>query len=371
MPKAEDLEKAPAKLFVDEFRPNSSEAPATVSIDLVSDPPLGVSGLTHRTDRHVVADQAVLAVRTMFTGLGHATGPVDPDYGEDLLVQTRLDGKMDDSRIWVQVKGTTADCRRRLPTIRVHPDTAERWRGSADMVIVVLWNVETGDAWYHLPRQSQSLNGSVRFRRQDRFDAESAECLVWLSRIEHASRTILRNSALMARGRPSAECQQLRDTFHVLSILFAMKLLRDLIHLGLCELREGEDSAGLAAVGGFVAAAIEIFRLFDAPNAEARGLLLDDTPAIHAKTGSLVETFGDVLQESGRGLEGLVLQVAGDLAAATASRKITISLPVLWSVEVSLVVLVATCRRAASLAVQQIDSRLVERGVDVTLLPPL
>jgi Domain of unknown function (DUF4365) len=91
-----------------------------------------------RPTQHETADKALIAVERIFAECGYATQRVYPDYGEDLVVQTTLRGRVDPNRIWVQVKGTldwdkyrTADGFR----IRVKADTALKWARSADLVV--------------------------------------------------------------------------------------------------------------------------------------------------------------------------------------------------------------------------------------------
>jgi hypothetical protein len=42
----------------------------------------------------------------VFTRQGCACEPVQQDYGEDVLVQTRVDERMEGTRLWIQVKAT-------------------------------------------------------------------------------------------------------------------------------------------------------------------------------------------------------------------------------------------------------------------------
>ena len=158
--------------------------------------------------QHVVADRAISAVRTIWADQGAAVEEVRRDYGEDLLVQTQLRGRLDDSRIWVQVKGTTQRLRNEnaCPSpVRVASSLALRWIRSLDLVVVVQWNLREEKGWYAVPRNIVSqahllehLNETtaINFSKSDNFDVSAANRLAWLARID--STNIQLQSALLS-----------------------------------------------------------------------------------------------------------------------------------------------------------------------------
>ena len=99
------------------------------------------------------------AVAAVIADAGHAAERVVNDYGEDLLVQTSYAGRMDASRLWFQVKGTASVDRYRLKrggfSISVDLDHELRWSRSADLVVIVLWDVAENVGWYALPEAGQ------------------------------------------------------------------------------------------------------------------------------------------------------------------------------------------------------------------------
>lgn len=138
------------------------------------------------------------AVAAVVTEAGHAVERVVNDYGEDLLVQTSHAGRMDASRLWFQVKGTDAVDRYRLKrggfSVSVDLDHALRWSRSADLVVVVLWDVREGCGWYAVPgnqlnpRQSLTLGRRskvLQFSEEQILNAAAIDRLVWESRIDH------------------------------------------------------------------------------------------------------------------------------------------------------------------------------------------
>jgi hypothetical protein len=151
-----------------------------------------------RTHEHVIGDQAMAAVAAVVTEAGHAAERVVNDYGEDLLIQTSHAGRMDASRLWFQVKGTDAVDRYRLKrggfSVSVDLDHALRWSRSADLVVVVLWDVGGGCGWYAIPgnqmdpRQGLTLGKRskvLQFSEEQVLDAAAIDRLVWESRINH------------------------------------------------------------------------------------------------------------------------------------------------------------------------------------------
>jgi hypothetical protein len=146
----------------------------------------------------VIGDRAVSAVMDTVAHAGYAAEIVSKDYGEDLLVQTSHVGQMDASRLWLQVKGTASLDRHLLKSgdlrLPVSFDHALRWARSADLVAVVLWDVESSRGWYTLPlSQVDQIGGfinerqtmTLQFDRRDAFSSEVVHSLAWESRINH------------------------------------------------------------------------------------------------------------------------------------------------------------------------------------------
>ncbi|WP_146178708.1 hypothetical protein [Nonomuraea fuscirosea] len=122
-----------------------------------------------------------------------------------------LAGRMDKSRIWVQVKGTTADFRfdqvklpSALGSIKVDHDLALRWLGSADLVVVVRWSVIHQTGWYLIPKLSLRAQDfwdeddnpiasiRLRFQQDHPFDGSAAHKLAWIARLDNAANGIER-----------------------------------------------------------------------------------------------------------------------------------------------------------------------------------
>jgi hypothetical protein len=149
-----------------------------------------------RPEQHTNADIAVNAVRQIFNDVGYAVDEVVHDYGEDLVVQTSLDGEMDPSRIWVQVKGT-----RRLTNfkrgvdyaVRVSLPHARKWLCIPDLVVVVLWDITAGRGFWATPRSLEFTRELARLKpdlriplsRHRVFDRDAAIRLAWMARIEN------------------------------------------------------------------------------------------------------------------------------------------------------------------------------------------
>lgn len=139
------------------------------------------------------------AVAATIADAGHAPERVVNDYGEDLLVQTSHAGRMDASRLWFQVKGTVEIERFTLKrggfSIPVDLDHELRWSRSADLVVIVLWDVEENVGWFALPDAGRvdprevldvgQHKRSVRLSEKNALTPSAVDRLAWESRLEH------------------------------------------------------------------------------------------------------------------------------------------------------------------------------------------
>jgi hypothetical protein len=84
--------------------------------------------MPYRPIQHQISSKAVAKVCDIWSNTGAAVEEIQRDYGEDLLVQTCLNEKLDASRIWVQVKGVQRAPGMRKPggkaQIRIRADSA-------------------------------------------------------------------------------------------------------------------------------------------------------------------------------------------------------------------------------------------------------
>jgi hypothetical protein len=165
-------------------------------------------GGPRRPIQHRTSDQAVDAVALVWSSVGAAVERVRQDYGEDLLVQPCTNGVMAPARIWVQVKGTRR--REKLPkTIYIPNRTLLRWVRTADLTMIVSWNVESNLGWYakisdgaDLERLLGSPSGrtAISFRAEDRFDAERAVRLAAEAFLSHVDKELLLYHAWRSQG---------------------------------------------------------------------------------------------------------------------------------------------------------------------------
>jgi len=177
-----------------------------------------------RTDEHIVGDIAAGAVAQVFRECGSAVETIEQDYGEDLLVQSAHQGKVDPSRLWVQVKGTRDISRYRNPggcyAMSVSTEHAFKWARSADAFTVILWDIEQGLGYSTFPPdQAENWNLAMLHRKTARlhfsldteelfptgpFNHRNAKRLVWHARIHHyeglLAHAILRDLEAESRG---------------------------------------------------------------------------------------------------------------------------------------------------------------------------
>ncbi len=127
---------------------------------------------------------------------GFAAEVVTNDYGEDLLVQTHNAGRMDASRLWIQVKSTTQIARLEVVggySYTVPMPQALRWARSADPVFVVLWDVAREVGYYANTRGALEdwvqgtapTRATIHFPAENAFDVAAMQRLAWESRLEH------------------------------------------------------------------------------------------------------------------------------------------------------------------------------------------
>jgi hypothetical protein len=167
-----------------------------------------------RPDQHQIGSRAATAVTAIWESTGAAVEKITEDYGEDLLVQTcDRNGRMDASRVWVQVKGTKANAEMRQPgrkhTVPVRNDLALRWARTADVVVLVYWDLEASTGWYAIPatqvdlvRLADTPDATTRITvlSDDRFDTASAKHLALRARLEHATKIVQRCKGMIYLG---------------------------------------------------------------------------------------------------------------------------------------------------------------------------
>lgn len=150
-----------------------------------------------RPDSHAIADIAVTSVMRVFSQCGWAAEVVQKDYGEDILVLPSYREKMDPCRIWVQVKGTRNVSQFWHGGEYLYPvsiDHARRWIRSADLVVVVLWDVTNDSGYWCVPIEDEQdwafdpltkKTTNIKFNPEHVFDEEAAWLVGWKSRLRH------------------------------------------------------------------------------------------------------------------------------------------------------------------------------------------
>lgn len=158
--------------------------------------------MPRRPVQHQISDKAVAKVRDVWASIGAAVEEIRQDYGEDLLVQTCFEDRMDSSRIWVQVKGVTNALLMRTHgkvQVRVESDLALRWARSADILVLILWDIENNIGWYSIPTYSElhdklaspyPRKTPLSIDSSNIFNSESAQLIAWKARMEHLTRFV-------------------------------------------------------------------------------------------------------------------------------------------------------------------------------------
>jgi len=169
---------------------------------------------------HKVGDQAATAVTAIWQQIGAAVERIAVDYGEDLLVQPcDHRDQMDAARIWVQAKGTTTHPAMHQPgrhvTVPVPSALALRWAQTADVVVLVYWDVEAATGWYAIPEAQADrvrladaaprATTSITVLSDDAFTAASARHLALRARLEHATKIVQRCKGMIMMGYDAPE----------------------------------------------------------------------------------------------------------------------------------------------------------------------
>lgn len=200
--------------------------------------------MTQRPRSHEISSLAVSSVTHEWIKSGAAVEEVRNDYGEDLLIQTSLNGSMDESRIWVQVKGK--ECVRISTktgdpaSVRVSRSHAIRWARATEVTVITLWDVTRNIGWYAIPKDqlhyphlmmSTKEHINIRFHKDSTFSTRAAKKLTWRSRIQHVNQLLLQSieSRNLAWDINSQEMEkQAHD--EVKSIAFAFLIRVGLLH---------------------------------------------------------------------------------------------------------------------------------------------
>ncbi len=140
----------------------------------------------------------MLATSSILNRAGALTESIRNDYGEDLLVQTHLNGFADDFRLLVQVKGTALKVGPDgVRKIRLNVDHLRRWVSQADPILVCVFDDLTGLVYAFAPNERFSLwslsttskkTMTIGLLESDEFNERTATRFIWWCRIGHWSR---------------------------------------------------------------------------------------------------------------------------------------------------------------------------------------
>jgi Domain of unknown function (DUF4365) len=198
--------------------------------------------MPYRPEQHQIAGKAVAKVSEIWANIGAAIEEVRQDYGEDLLVQTCLNGKMDAARIWVQVKGTQSASGMKNPggrtQIRVRADLALRWARTADLLVLILWDIQDDVGWYSIPAltdlHSELAEKSgemipLEINSENQFNARTVGDIAWHARLEHLARFVRNFRRLQEEIRDSEPGEGLWADEAVLEAVMDMMVNLDML----------------------------------------------------------------------------------------------------------------------------------------------
>lgn len=97
-----------------------------------------------KTASQSIGEIGVASITNLCTRAGWSVDQVYSDFGEDLVCQTFLNGKVDPFRILIQVKASTA-----LRGTTISRDHLIKWMCSPDLIILMFWAEEIGSGYYY------------------------------------------------------------------------------------------------------------------------------------------------------------------------------------------------------------------------------
>lgn len=199
--------------------------------------------LTQITAGHLLADRAVNAVSRVLNSAGALAERIRNDYGEDLLVQSHLDGEADDFRLLIQVKGVSASIRSDgTRNFRLKVSHLRRWISQSEPILVCVVDAATRQIHAFSPTERFSLWELVTTKRQtitvklakkDIFNIKTAKKFIWDARIVHWSRMLswyenhYHYSDLTLAAPSSRKRIQLNGNVVTLSFLTSINIIED------------------------------------------------------------------------------------------------------------------------------------------------
>lgn len=176
---------------------------------------------------HGIDDMARTAIENICSKKGWSTEVVVQDYGEDLLVQTAYQEKIDHFKVWLQVKGTKdietyrkADGKIKFQLSYAH---IFKWIRSLDNCYVVLWDTTNDFGLYFSPKTDldeldvytkTTASITITFNEENIISQESLHKLEWESRINHFY-SIIAQAKYEMLNTLSSEKEHYQKLFHI------------------------------------------------------------------------------------------------------------------------------------------------------------
>lgn len=201
---------------------------------------------------HLLGDLGVHAISSLWTKAGCRTEPVRVDYGEDLCVQTQLDGKVEPFRIWVQVKTMAKlnKTKRSKFYVRLSVGHLLKWAATVDPVFVCIFDEQTQRAYIVDPLERfglwELISGSmapkktltIHFSVDDLFTARRASLFLWKARINYHSALL---ALIESRRLPKLPNQAAKEWRKAENKLEAERIASTLVFLNGVKLFQGNN----------------------------------------------------------------------------------------------------------------------------------
>lgn len=183
--------------------------------------------LKRPNETHGVDHQAITAVQKICSKKGWSTEVVVQDYGEDLLIQTTYQEKIDHFKVWLQVKGTNdiETYRKKDGKIKFQLSYAHifKWVRSLENCYVVLWDITNDYGLYFSPKTDldeldvytkTTASITITFNEENIINKLSLHTLEWESRLNHFY-SIIAQAKYEMINTLSKEKEHYQKLFHI------------------------------------------------------------------------------------------------------------------------------------------------------------
>lgn len=154
--------------------------------------------MPRRPSAHRIGDVGVQEILTRCAKFGWACDKNYSDYGEDIIAQTSINGRMDAFRVHLQVKTVEKKISfgRKGKKFRVKRDLVKKWLWDPNYVVFVVWSIAENEGYWALPAKlfnswdldkSKKVYVSIPLEKDQKLDQYALRRIEWSARIRNYS----------------------------------------------------------------------------------------------------------------------------------------------------------------------------------------